>query len=207
MTKNNRTQKRREQRKRAEMRALDITPQMVDKAIDYLMVQDSPVPKTTSLSKMKEKKMAHAYATANLMTVSHPTEHEQAKSHLSYRLMQITGKKTEDLQKHFHLADDEAPKTPKQLIDRIKEGKFKVRKPDHSFDDTEDYLDSDRYSAYHLMSYFNWRDPDHKKDHKGYDAAIKKLEKAVEHLNDTLVVAEAKDGLIALREFEEKKFH
>ena len=186
------------------MRALDITPQMVDKAIDWLMVQPVPVP----VPKQEIKKMSHAYAIANVaMTANHPTEHEQAKSHLIYRLHQIANKKDEELQKHFHLADDDAPKTPKQLIDRIKEGKFKVRKPDHSFDNEEDYMDSEHYSQYSLLSYFNWRDPDHKKDHKGYDTAVKKLEKAVEHLNDTLLVSDAKDGLIALREFEEKKFH
>lgn len=116
---------------------------------------------------------------------------DQTKRYLKDRLYAVTHEKRTALSRKFGMIDDEAPRTANELIKRITDGKYVIRK---DRGDSRTYSDS--------LAYINWRDPAVTKDEAGFDAANDKLEKAQTAVKDQIVVLDAEKGLAALQTFE-----
>lgn len=121
----------------------------------------------------------------------------QQKQYLTERLTKEAREKQDALRHDFNLVDDEAPKSPAELIERITKGRFVV---------DEDTLNRDIHIS-ELPYFFIWRDPAAKKDQAGYDAAYKAMQAAKTAATDTIIVKDAEAGLAAVTEFASKTFH
>ena len=168
------------------MRAMEITPDMVNATIDYLMVQDVP----------KKKEHTMSYVNAQIAQVSSPSESEQQRDYFLERLRHLAYEKDRAAEKHFGLLDDPRPSTAKELIKRIKDGKFYIEK---------DHEDKEA-GVYYILDFFKWRDPDLKKDQEGYSATRELIAKAVAEAEDE-IWNDSKNALKAIHKFESKSFH
>jgi len=134
--------------------------------------------------------VAHAQQPA-----SYPTDQRQ-RDHLVSRLHSVRGEKLTELRNAFGIGEMPAPRTPDEMVERIKEGKFKVKNMDELSDG--DYNEF----YYSPWRYITWADPSVKEDRPGYEAAEKKLEKLYDDTRDEIVVLDVDKGLAALRQFE-----
>lgn len=121
---------------------------------------------------------------------------QDARAHLRDRLRTVKYETQAKLRKDFGLDDDEAPRTPKELAERLASGKFIVK---HANDEKQP-------SLYSVSSYIRWRDPAVKEDQAGYDKAKEKLSKAYTEAKDVIIVKSPEEGLKALQGFEKAKF-
>jgi len=113
------------------------------------------------------------------------------RSFLRSRLDDAKEAKREPTKRAFGMADDEAPRTANELIERIKAGKYTI---------DEDRGDSKCYGATH---YLNWRDPSVKKDEKGYSEAWQKVRDAKDAAEVIIMTGDALEGRKALTDFQE----
>lgn len=102
-------------------------------------------------------------------------------------LYQTAEEKDLDLRKQFGLKDDDAPTNPKELVERIKAGKFTL--PD----------ETKRRYHYSALDGIRWRDPDLKEDQAGYEAAWNAFRKAKETAHEDIMIKDGEAGLAALR--------
>lgn len=121
------------------------------------------------------------------------------KNHLMSRLSSIYYDKVPELRKAFNMDVDE-PTSPKDIAERLKAGKYTVRKADKDVDDIDVW-------NFYWRDYFSWEDPANPADTKGFDAAMDKLQDAHTKTKDTIIVMDEVAGLAALREFEAATFH
>jgi hypothetical protein len=154
--------------------------------------------------KKKENNMGYnnSETRVNIQASSAPVRDPilEAKDHLSVRLNDMAYKKLPELRKAFGLVNDEDPKTPDELIQRIKDGKFVLP----STEDQEKNRERDFYSS--AWSFIEWRDPSVKRDQSGYAAAKDKLNAAATQVRDIIMVKTPEDGLAALQAFEAQSF-
>ena len=106
------------------------------------------------------------------------------------------------LRSHFHM-DPDYPATLREGLDRIAKGTVKFP----TAEKLEDigYLMDGTFFADAIWGSVDWRTTDADKD--GFKAAEKLLNKAFTDAKDTIKVADPKDGLTALKEFESKTFY
>lgn len=121
------------------------------------------------------------------------TEAEAKRAYLADRAMGVYYKIDADLEKAFGLKNDDAPTTVSDLVKRIKENKFEIKK------DREDEY------TFNPLSLITWRDPNVKKDKDGYKAAKALLEKKQTEVADIIAIGDAKDALDAIKAFENWK--
>ena len=126
----------------------------------------------------------------------HRTETENQRHHLRDRLHGVYHDKKTDLRRHFHLDDDPSPKTPQELVDRIKAGQYVLLKNHEGW---ESWMGP--YSG------IRWRKPDVVEDLEGYLASEAVLDVARVQAKDGLIVLPVEEGLKTLREFEAKTFN
>lgn len=119
------------------------------------------------------------------------------KQYLADRLSKTFTTKKEAMKTTFGLVDDKAPKTPKELAERIKAGLFTM--PCYANDEAEF---GDWCSPRDLVGYFTWRDPAVKKDEDGFKKAIADLSTAKDKALDLIMVKDAEAGLTALEAFQ-----
>jgi len=124
----------------------------------------------------------------------YPTDQRQ-RDHLISRLHSIKNDKAQELRNTFGIGEMPAPRTPSEMVERIKEGKFKVEHTDELNDSYNEFY----YSPWHFIK---WIDPSVKEDRPAYDAAEKKLDKLYDDTRDEIIVADVEKGLAALRQFE-----
>src|SRR5256885_13812507 len=95
--------------------------------------------------------------------------------------------------KHFGLTQDEAPKTAKELVERIKAGKITLPKEDN-----------DRKCSYvwDVFSRIKWQDPSVVEDQDGYDAWEEKTAVAKRTVERIISIKSPDEGLNAVIEFE-----
>lgn len=97
----------------------------------------------------------------------------------------------------YHLEDDPMPMTANDLLQRIKDGKFVVRK------DKGDEVGNWPYQG---TTFIEWRDPAVTKDIAGADKAREALETAVTKTMDTIVASDVAAGLSAVQALEAQTF-
>jgi len=126
---------------------------------------------------------------------TYPTDQRQ-RDHLVSRLHELKNTKATELRNAFGIGEMPAPRTPLEMVERIKEGKFKIEHIDE--------IDECEYNEFYYSPwrYIKWVDPTVKEDRPGYEAAEKKLDKLYEDTRDEIVVLDTEKGLAALRQFE-----
>ncbi len=159
----------------------------------------------TFVAKQEEKVNAmHCYQMPTNTTVqlNAPAEYNaerEAREHLRERLHVTFHAKDRELSKKFGLMDEAAPRTTKDMVARIKEGKFTLSK---YAEDQEDDEGCDYNDMYDVVRHIRWRDPAVKEDRAGYKAAYAELSKAHDAAKDAIMVGTPAEGLKALQEFE-----
>jgi predicted nucleic acid-binding protein len=123
------------------------------------------------------------------------------RDYLNGRLVQAFGLKEREFHTIFNLYVDNTPKTYKEMIDAIKNDKFKIDpKVERRLADAEDDKDEDSFRFYGPMSGIIWDGP--QPDRKGYEAACTEMDKQYRKANDAVMVKSAEDGLAAIEAFE-----
>lgn len=97
------------------------------------------------------------------------------------------------LKKQFGLIDDDAPKTPTELVERIAAGKYTIDAKD------ADYEGWDASSA---VRYVRWRDPAVVEDKAGYKAARADLDAAYEDAKLKAILSPVADLLQLVEDFK-----
>lgn len=181
---------------------------------------DAPVPctpyKSTSLyddlaevmstSKKKDNNMraysdSYSAPTASVsITADAFSPEKTAQDRLTSRALYAFREKGREMEKTYHLYDDNAPKTIKEMLDRVKAGDYKF-----DADYKDEFILSRSFDSYDSQfRYFDWRKVP--ADQDGYCKAYALLDKAHDELVDTITVLGAKEGLAALRAFEAQSF-
>lgn len=137
--------------------------------------------------------------------VSAPSLEVQQKQYLSERASSVFYTKTNELYPKFGLHDEPTPKSPLEVIERIKAGDFVLRGK-WAKDYVADEDDEDCY-YYNAFDAFRWRKPGTKRDQVGFDKAVEALKSFYTKTKDSIMIGDAKEGLKALEAFESKTFH
>lgn len=112
-------------------------------------------------------------------------------NYLSNRASKVYSQKRDEAMHKYGMLDDDAPSTPRALIDRLASGKFTV---------TQENMDRMHYCPYNLIK---WRDPATKEDQEGFKKADDALKAARTKAEDIIVVMSNDAArLKALQEFE-----
>jgi len=127
------------------------------------------------------------------------TETEKQRNYLINRLVNAGHEQMHQLERHFGIADDEAPKTWKDLTDRIAKGRYVLPKNDQEGFGSR--------SLYDLDYTLRWRDPATVEDHEGFKVANEKRLAAQTAAKDQIMVSNPKEGLEALNTFTKTTFH
>lgn len=140
--------------------------------------------------KMKQEEKENTMSHLDHMESYELTPDERKASFLENELERFDSKKTIELRQKFGLEDDDRPRTPTELIDRIKAGLYVLN------EDRKDYRTN------WPLDYISWRDPSKQKDQKGYAAAYDKLQALLKDTQRAIVIQTPAEGLIALKAFE-----
>lgn len=141
----------------------------------------------------KEKNMSYDYDCDCELCISQKDPEASKRRYLRDRLETIKYAQKRDLRKVYGLDDDEAPKTPKEMAERLASGRFVVKGAEDK--DQKDI-------QYRWSSYIVWRDPSVKEDKAGFDAAYDELKKALKPVEDAIAIKTPAEALKALEEFE-----
>jgi hypothetical protein len=133
------------------------------------------------------------YATATVQAGT--TETQDQRKYLTNRLQEVYSDKRDPLEAAFGLTDDDAPKGPLELAERLKDGKFTVRY-------METGTNPDVYRYWHWTDLIQWRDPAAKRDEDGFKKAIEELRALHQAALDTIKIDEPKAGLEAIKALE-----
>ena len=117
------------------------------------------------------------------------------RDYLSSRAYRIQTNKESELYRQFGIWENEPPKTRNELMQRIKDGKFVIRR-----NEDEDYDDDD--SCNFFSTNVIWRDPEVKKDFEGLETAKKTLTSYYTSVIDTVTIKSLDEGLKAVEAFE-----
>ena len=121
------------------------------------------------------------------------TDDAKARQYLDQRLRDVWCRHEKALRVKFFTDEAEAPKTPKELADRLAAGKFTVR--DEKDDDKDKWYGS-------IKNHIEWRDPKTPADKAGFAAFEVLLDKQNILAQDAIMVKTPADGLAALQAFE-----
>lgn len=163
----------------------------VDKGYLDCCVSDVPTPI------QQEKKMNTASSMSIVASVPAETLAERRISFLNNHLENARTRKETELERHFGLIDDEAPRNPKELVERIKDGLYVIPE---AYSTEEGYL-------YNPSNYIEWRNPKVKKDKDGHLKAKKEMHEHYREAQRIIVLKDEEKGLAALEKFEKTKFH
>ncbi len=134
-----------------------------------------------------EDTMYHDYSNA---------QDAQQRNYLFDRLDTLASQKTAALRVDFNLTE-EAPKTLKEFLDRIKSGDITVK---------EDRMDSKLGYASRALDFIVWRSPKKVADEAGFEKAKAALTEAKTKATDVIAVLSLKEGLDAVNAFEGQSF-
>lgn len=162
-------------------------PKQLDITLDCFAI---PTKTTVGLPEKKGNTMYHDYDEGYEMN-----KEARAELHLQQRLYNMANAKENNFTKVFGLVDDVRPITPKDLIQRITDGKYIVASDMMEKEDCEP------------LRRFKWRDPSVKEDRVGWIDAMKNMNAAKTEVEDAIMVGTPTDALTALKAFESKTFH
>jgi hypothetical protein len=156
--------------------------------------------------KKQEKKMYDLdmdYSETNNLTAD-----ERKAQFLSQSLQTAASRKRGEAWSAFHMDGTDAPKSPKEFVDFIKEGKFQFSKAFLNDDGTwRDEEDHPYFYSDSMQRFLKWDDPAQRPDKKGWEAASEKIHAATTTAERAIVVGTPAEGLKALEEFEATIFH
>lgn len=133
-------------------------------------------------AKQEDKIPMASYAQA---TVINPASLESdQRSHVRARLRDLKYDHVTALKKQFGLVDDDAPRTPAELIERITSGNYTI---------DEEHLDYKSWGAGGAAEYIRWRNPNVIEDKAGFKAAEKKLDDAYQSAKDAAILSPVAD--------------
>jgi hypothetical protein len=122
------------------------------------------------------------------------TDHKNnERYYLQTRADNIHFYKVRELQRKYGLVDDQAPKSPSEAIQRLKDGKY-------TLPTDEEY--QKHYAYANPIGLLRWRDPDLKEDKDGFNKATEALGVTMKPLFDAINILDPKDALVVLQEFE-----
>lgn len=111
-------------------------------------------------------------------------------AYLQDRIYTIVSQADTALERKFGLIDDETPRNPKELVDRITSGKYVLPEKNE-----------ERY-GYGPLHGMKWRDPSVVTDRDGYKAAEAALSKSAQPIKDAINILPADQALKMLQDFE-----
>lgn len=149
---------------------------------------------TTEEEKQKEENMY------TQVTVDSESEGRKAQ-YLSNRMNEVYHEKRNDGMAHFHMDDNQRPKSPKEMVERIKAGDFKF----DTESTKEDGSWKSKYGMCSASSGIDWNTIP--PDEDGYKAFRDKLDAAKEKALDRIRVLTPAEGLATLEEFQAATFH
>lgn len=123
------------------------------------------------------------------------TEADVKRDYLYGRLSMIEEKQYVDARRRFGLLDDEYPDKVEDLIKRIQDGKFVIRKG------------YENARVYAWEEAIRFRDPAKAEDQAGYDLVEQQIDKDARDVRDTVTIADPVEGLAAVKAFEAKTYH
>lgn len=119
------------------------------------------------------------------------TEIDRQRSYLTGRLTGIVNDKEELARSFFGLVDDDRPRSPKEVVDRILAGQIVLPK------------DADKPSWECPLNRIRWRDPAKVENTTGFQTFLKTMETASVETLDTIITTDAATGLKAMQAFKE----
>lgn len=140
--------------------------------------------------KKKEAPSMPAYQNTTLAVSGPEPEEKRQRDYLVRELKHVWEEKLDPLPHEFGLTDDERPKSPKELVERIKAGQIVL--PENA----------DKENWYNPWDTIRWRNPKTKEDVEGYKAAKQELSDAFIKTKRQIMIASLADGLVALEKFE-----
>jgi hypothetical protein len=120
-----------------------------------------------------------------------PTVENRRLTYAQNRIQEIFYEKNVELRKQFHVDNDDAPRTGKELVKRIEDKRFVLK--------TDEELQG--HVFWSIVDYFIWRDPDAKIDLEGYDIASEDLKAAKSSASDAVTLSVNEDALKAIETF------
>lgn len=136
-------------------------------------------------------------STANLqLNASVNTEADvrfNERMYLEIRLSQVYGEKKDKLRKTYGLSDQNAPRSPKELVERIKSGMFVL---------PTDWAEDDECTPQWYMSRIRWRDPSLTEDKDGYKVAALQLRTEYDKVLDSIKIKDPTEALPELQAWE-----
>lgn len=155
-----------------------------------------------SLKKKKQENTMHV--TVNTPTTKNDLETSRV-DYLEGALSEAQGRIYSKLSKTFNLEEPDAPRSPKELVERLKEGKFTFKKfgvnDDGSWREPDDF-----HPTYRIMEFITWFDPAKPADRAGFNAAYERMSAAFRTAERLIMTASPEMGLKALEEFESKDY-
>lgn len=155
------------------------------------------------IEKEEGKPMRYNDNCASVNIVASDTKSEAATQR-EYLLDRLSGicnwRRDQKLMDIFNLHTDNSPKTYKEMIDMIKNGKYTLDKK--LTDRVDANVADDDFDACWFSPWYGiiWDGP--QPDHKGYNAAIAESNKLYTATKDTIMSGVYADGLKALQDFE-----
>lgn len=142
-------------------------------------------------AKQEEVTPMASYATANVITADsiESAQREAVRS----TLRSAYDKVRSELKKQFGLVDDDAPRSPAELVKRIADGHYTIDK---------EYVDYEGWGAESAIRYIRWRNPETVEDKAGYKAARAKLDEAYEDAKLKAVLLPVADLLQLVEDFK-----
>jgi len=184
-----------------------VTPTEMNTAKAELKTASKPAPQLAAhMSTAWTAMYYNAYPSQNCKKEEKMLDLNQKRiDHLTQRLNDATRSHIESLRPFYNLEDEDAPRSLKQLADRIKEGRYIIVN-DNGTEDLDQPTIGYFELYYSLGRNFRWRDPAKKLDTEGYNAAIARRDKASRDVMDVIIIKDADAGLAAVQEFEAKDF-
>lgn len=154
----------------------------------------------------KAARSATAVSAPSVTFEAQESEASKARRYMFDRLSQVHYQKRSSFYNLFNMNAQRVPYTAKELIDAIKNGKFKL--DEKKLNPSEEVLDDEGYESVdaYLKDRGVWYGIEFtdfpKADTKGYEKAKKDLDTEYTKAQDTIAVLETAEGLKALQAFE-----
>lgn len=154
----------------------------------------------TLQSKSGQKKETPMNATSYLTLNEKPSDIQLQRSYLLDRLEQ-TYYDQKDLRKAFNMDDDPRPETAEELIKRMEDKQYLVVDARVRYDEYDEEFDLGEAGRF-----LRWRNPEAKRDEKGYEAAVERKRQAKVPTRDTIMISDPAEGLKALQAYQTTDF-
>lgn len=145
---------------------------------------------------IRKKECAMYAPIVNVNAVETTNNDTQARRYLYDRAYSIYCKKDVTLRQKFGTTDQPGPKTPQELVDRIKSGNFIIQGWE------EDQISWETSPSSILRSYIRWRDPSVTADMPGLKAALILMETEYTKLKDSIAIKTPVEALAELQAWE-----